>query len=280
MRRGPPCLLRPLCVGSAPSRLLTFPRCGFVSDLPSSPPLFPAPLASHCSYDPYPRLLTRERYDHEGMQAARRAAITAATGARSWGLVLGTLGRQGNPRILHRLQQLLERQGRRHVTVLLSGERCLGLGARGVVPGRRCLRRQCAQICPVCRCPPLLLKPGCPRPLCRAALTLAEVSPPKLAALAHGIDAWVQVACPRLSIDWGEGFSQPTLTPYEVRPERRAFQARREGAVGRAEGRRQRRGVACRSAPDRPACPASVRDACLRRTPAAACPRRCICSTR
>lgn len=28
---------------------------------------------------------------------------------------------------------------------------------------------------------------------------------------------WVQVACPRLSIDWGEAFSKPLLTPYEVR---------------------------------------------------------------
>lgn len=88
----------------------------------------------------------------------------------------------------------------------------------------------------------------------------AEVSPPKLAALSCGIDAWVQVrtlaaldicccasharraacphplpqawaranplsapccaaqiACPRLSIDWGEGFAKPTLNPYEVR---------------------------------------------------------------
>ena len=25
-----------------------------------------------------------------------------------------------------------------------------------------------------------------------------------------------QVACPRLSIDWGEGFAKPTLTPYEA----------------------------------------------------------------
>lgn len=25
-----------------------------------------------------------------------------------------------------------------------------------------------------------------------------------------------QVACPRLAIDWGEGFSKPTLTPYEA----------------------------------------------------------------
>ena len=26
----------------------------------------------------------------------------------------------------------------------------------------------------------------------------------------------LQVACPRLSIDWGEGFTNPTLTPYEA----------------------------------------------------------------
>ena len=25
-----------------------------------------------------------------------------------------------------------------------------------------------------------------------------------------------QIACPRLSIDWGEGFARPTLTPYEA----------------------------------------------------------------
>lgn len=52
-----------------------------------------------------------------------------------------------------------------------------------------------------------------PLPACLAS---AEVSPPKLAALSEGVDAWVQIACPRLSIDWGEGFAQPTLTPYEV----------------------------------------------------------------
>ncbi|KAL4858281.1 2-(3-amino-3-carboxypropyl)histidine synthase subunit 1 [Chlorella vulgaris] len=121
------------------------------------------PTVSAYRYDPYPRQLTRERYDHAGMQAARRAAIEAAAGARCWGLVLGTLGRQGNPRILAQLQDLLQAQGRQCVTVLLS-----------------------------------------------------EVSPAKLEALSHGIDAWVQIACPRLSIDWGEGFKLPTLNPYEA----------------------------------------------------------------
>lgn len=28
--------------------------------------------------------------------------------------------------------------------------------------------------------------------------------------------SWVQVACPRLSIDWGTAFKKPLLTPYEL----------------------------------------------------------------
>lgn len=39
-----------------------------------------------------------------GMRAVRRRAIERATSARRWCLVLGTLGRQGNPHILHMLQ--------------------------------------------------------------------------------------------------------------------------------------------------------------------------------
>lgn len=59
-------------------------------------------------YDPYSRQLTIERYDHGGMRAARRAAVQAARGAASWGLVLGTLGRQGNPAILDVLQRAMD----------------------------------------------------------------------------------------------------------------------------------------------------------------------------
>ena len=107
-------------------------------------------------------MLTLESYDQVGMRAARRQAIQAAAGARHWGLVLGTLGRQGNPRTAEMLQQRLAEAGSSVTTVLLS-----------------------------------------------------ELSPAKLAAI-QGVDAWVQVACPRLSIDWGEGFTKPTLTPFEA----------------------------------------------------------------
>lgn len=44
---------------------------------------------------------------------------------------------------------------------------------------------------------------------------LAELFPYKLKEFNH-VDAWVQVACPRLSIDWGSSFEKPVLTPYEL----------------------------------------------------------------
>jgi 2-(3-amino-3-carboxypropyl)histidine synthase len=30
----------------------------------------------------------------------------------------------------------------------------------------------------------------------------------------EGVDAWVQIACPRLSIDWGEGFQKPVRANF------------------------------------------------------------------
>lgn len=113
-------------------------------------------------YDPYGRKLTIETYDQEGMRTSRCKAIQIAAAAKHWGVVLGTLGRQGNPRTMQLLQGILQERGVAVTTVLLS-----------------------------------------------------EVSPQKLAAIGH-IEAWVQIACPRLSIDWGEGFTKPTLTPYEA----------------------------------------------------------------
>ena len=39
--------------------------------------------------------------------------------------------------------------------------------------------------------------------------------PAKLASFAH-VEAWVQVCCPRLSIDWGHAFAVPLLSSYEA----------------------------------------------------------------
>ena len=70
-------------------------------------------------YDPYSKKLTRERYNHREMRTTRSDAVvaarksiddiahkasavdTSASEAPTWGVVLGTLGRQGSFKQLH-----------------------------------------------------------------------------------------------------------------------------------------------------------------------------------
>ena len=57
------------------------------------------------------------------MRDVRRRAIEKARGSRRWALVLGTLGRQGNPHILTLLQRhLAERGGLETVATFLMSE--------------------------------------------------------------------------------------------------------------------------------------------------------------
>ena len=113
-------------------------------------------------YDPYSRRLTAEKYDHAEMQTLRRDAIATARSAKRWGLILGALGRQGNPHTMSMIEAHLRDRGIPSVNLLLS-----------------------------------------------------EIFPGKL-ALMPDVECWVQIACPRLSIDWGYAFPRPLLTPYEA----------------------------------------------------------------
>ncbi|KAL9187885.1 hypothetical protein ACHAXT_006263 [Thalassiosira profunda] len=168
-------------------------------------------------YDPYSKTLTEERYEIVKMKKLRREAILSArqilgVGAptqridvvggksetrssddiansvlaaqsasqpqsradsshpKTMGIILGTLGRQGNPAILSRIRTLLHSRGIRSMIVLLS-----------------------------------------------------EIFPKKLEMMSNsspgsagGVCAWVQIACPRLSIDWGHYFCVPVLSPFEL----------------------------------------------------------------
>jgi len=113
-------------------------------------------------YDPYSRRLTRETFDHEQLYTLRRSAILTARKAGKWGLILGTLGRQGNPHTMTLIENLVKQQGKEVVHIALS-----------------------------------------------------EIFPGKLGLMAD-VEAWVQIACPRLSIDWGYAFQRPLLSPYEA----------------------------------------------------------------
>ena len=97
------------------------------------------------------------------MRANRLRAIDRARGARHIGVILGTLGRQGSPKIMDNLIRRIEETGRTSTTVFLS-----------------------------------------------------EIFPGKLSLFDEEVEAWVQIACPRLSIDWGLAFDKPLLSPYEM----------------------------------------------------------------
>jgi len=120
------------------------------------------PLVKAYRYDPYSKVLSREYYDHDLMKKNRHQAIETAKQADTWGLILGTLGRQGNPNVLEHIKKKAESLNKKVITVLLS-----------------------------------------------------EIFPQKLALMPQ-VGAWVQIACPRLSIDWGLAFHAPILSPYEA----------------------------------------------------------------
>ncbi|GAA28607.2 diphthamide biosynthesis protein 1 [Clonorchis sinensis] len=121
------------------------------------------PLLPAYRYNPYDKTLTHESYDHKLMRARRKSAIEAAKEASRFGLILGTLGRQGSPPVARNLEARLRALNKSFIFVLLS-----------------------------------------------------EIFPAKLALFEDQIDVWIQVACPRLSIDWGTEFRKPILTPYEA----------------------------------------------------------------
>ncbi|XP_043261654.1 2-(3-amino-3-carboxypropyl)histidine synthase subunit 1 [Colletes gigas] len=112
-------------------------------------------------YDPYEKKLTEEFYNHEKMLDNRLMAIKHAKETGRFGLILGTLGRQGSINVLKNLENKIKSLGKENVIILLS-----------------------------------------------------EIFPDKI-KLFKGVDAFIQVACPRLSIDWGTAFDKPFLTPYE-----------------------------------------------------------------
>ncbi|XP_044735339.1 2-(3-amino-3-carboxypropyl)histidine synthase subunit 1 [Chrysoperla carnea] len=113
-------------------------------------------------YDPYSKVFSREEYDHSSMRKVRSNAIEQAKSAKTFGLILGTLGRQGSSKVMENLAQRLIDLNKKYVTILLS-----------------------------------------------------EIFPSKLDLL-EDVDAFIQIACPRLSIDWGLAFKKPLLTPYEA----------------------------------------------------------------
>nr|POF06854.1 diphthamide biosynthesis protein 1 [Quercus suber] len=73
-------------------------------------------------YDPYARRLTHEMYDHATLRADRSRALGQARRARKWGLILGALGRQGNPATMRVIEERLRAAGITWVNLLTVGD--------------------------------------------------------------------------------------------------------------------------------------------------------------
>ena len=84
-------------------------------------------------YDPYSKKITREYYDHKEMRIIRSDAVKSAkngikpqskvtTKDSTWGIVLGTLGRQGSLKVLETISNLLRHHGNgiEYVPILIS----------------------------------------------------------------------------------------------------------------------------------------------------------------
>ena len=52
-------------------------------------------------YDPYSKVFSQECYDFDKMNRNRRNAVETASKAQTFGVILGTLGRQGSPKVLN-----------------------------------------------------------------------------------------------------------------------------------------------------------------------------------
>ncbi len=126
------------------------------------------PTINAFKYNPYNKEITQEFYDFNKMLSFRQKAIdeTSKVCSKSgtFGLILGTLGRQGNPHVLQHLINNINKYTN-----------------------------------------------------CRTINVLLPEIKPEFLSLFKEVDAWVQIACPRLSIDWGNNFiNKPLLTPYEL----------------------------------------------------------------
>ncbi|KCV71464.1 hypothetical protein H696_02410 [Fonticula alba] len=71
-------------------------------------------------YDPYAKSFTREYYEVEEMHSYRKQAIERAKTANHFGIILGTLGRQGSPKVVEKLKTSLTEAGKTFTVVLLS----------------------------------------------------------------------------------------------------------------------------------------------------------------
>lgn len=120
------------------------------------------PTAIFYKYCPFTKSMTREFYDYKLFLETRKLEKEKAMKCKNVGVILSTLGRQGNEKILNNIINFMKNEGF------------------------------------------IIYK-----------LALKEINEEMLDYY-NEIDCFIQVGCPRLSIDWGSNYKKPLLNAYEV----------------------------------------------------------------
>lgn len=113
-------------------------------------------------YCPFSKIMSREIYNYNKMIETRKAEKIKAMNCKNIGIILSTLGRQGNPKIFYNLVAFFESKNFKVYK-----------------------------------------------------LALKEINQ-NILDFYTDIECFVQVGCPRLSIDWGSDYKKPLLNAYEV----------------------------------------------------------------
>merc|ERR1712216_817629 len=94
---------------------------------------------------------------------------------------MGTLGRQGNPGIVSRIEERLIALKKNYFLILMSE----------IFPER--IKQLSGDV----------------------NINDKNTNNNNITNIHDKVDAWIQVACPRLSVDWGLGFHKPVLSSFE-----------------------------------------------------------------
>lgn len=121
------------------------------------------PTLNFFKYCPFSRKLSREYYDFDKMKNSRERQIQKAFEGKTFGVILGSLGRQGNLQIFKNVINRLNSFNKYKIYKIIVDE-------------------------------------------------INE----KILDKYDFIDSFVQISCPRLSIDWGCCYKKPLLSPMEV----------------------------------------------------------------
>ncbi|KAF5393874.1 hypothetical protein D9757_000229 [Collybiopsis confluens] len=161
-------------------------------------------------YDPYSKKLTRERYDHREMREVRRDAVVEGRKSIGW-IEQAAQTQKVTPQVAEKKKSTVDFADEPDDSTPLWGVILGTLGRQGSFRHLQAITNQLCQSRTPIPYMPILLSELSPAKLALFNTRSTSKSEPQFPQ----ISTFIQTSCPRLSIDWGYAFERPLLSPYE-----------------------------------------------------------------